>query len=534
MQKRAAEPRTSSSCSKINTGTTTATDTAAMSELVHSRTTVFYAIFEDDILKKLKDPEIVTRNEYEQVASSLFSLHVKILDIITPYVTDFIWRHEPFTLYPSTTVPPNPNFDNIPCLHGNTRFGSHYDDEWFIVFLLTEISKKIPNVSIRVWDSYGEFLLLGYIPLKLYKMGKNRVFIRGGEVILVHKDSMPMKSTLIANLSFLTFYEIEEPAPYSVKLTVERKISDHPEKLKLNVHQIRVRVPISVAKLLTHEPCLISLAIEGFCNRNDADLRKLSEKMDTFLKTSEVTDEGVKKEELVRISVRMSRPMYAPKCYPIPPETVSLVYVETVLGMKLAYGFELMYQKSIREGKGGKGITTLEAFKRCLKKKGYFKGLPSQSAKYRLLEQKAQGYYTKSSLFSREREVINAPVSRVDEILLLPHSVKEFKGLNLLPSDDDAWLYQEERRLKLVISRREEDTERLESQSTEEGSSSESDSDNRYIPYGFDSDFSYDDFTDPFNDLYNEYSDDEILMLELMGVDLSKDGGKRRRPRKNI
>ncbi|KAI3889243.1 hypothetical protein MKX03_025998 [Papaver bracteatum] len=515
-----------------------------MSEMVHSRNTVFYAIFEDDILNKLKDPEIVTRNEYEQVASSLFSLHVKILDIISPYVTDFTWSHEPFTLCPSTTVPPNPKLDNIPCLHGNTRFGSHYDDEWFIVFLLTEISKKISNISIRVWDSYGEFLLLGCFSMKLYTMGNNRVFIRGGEVILVHKSSMSMKSSLVENLGFLTFNEIEDPAPYSVKHYVERKISDYPEKLKQNVHQIRVRVPISVAKLLTHEPCLISLATEGFCNRNDVELRRLSEKMDTFLKSSEVTDEGVKKEELVRISVRMSRAMYvklvdqenfeAPKCYPIPPKTDSLVYVETVLGMKLAYGFELMYQKSIREGKGGKGITTLEAFKRCLKKKGYFKGLPSQSAKYRLLEQKAQGYYTKSSLFSRERELINAPVSRVDEILLLPHSVEEFKGLNLLPSDDDAWLFQEERRLKLVISRREEDIERLESQSTEEGSSSDSDSDNRYIPYGFDSDFSYDDFTDPFNDLYNEYSDDEILMLEMMGVDLSKDGGKRRRPRKNI
>ncbi|KAI3889245.1 hypothetical protein MKX03_026000 [Papaver bracteatum] len=107
-------------------------------------------------------------------------------------------------------------------------------------------------------------------------MDKNRVFIRGGEVILVHKDSMPMKSTLIANSSFLNFYEIEEPAPYYFKLTVERKISDYPKKLKLNVHQIRVPVPISIAKLLTHEPCLISLANEGFCNINDADLRKLN------------------------------------------------------------------------------------------------------------------------------------------------------------------------------------------------------------------------------------------------------------------
>ncbi|MCL7050655.1 hypothetical protein MKW94_005985 [Papaver nudicaule] len=387
-----------------------------MPDLHSQKKTVFYAIFEDDILKKLKDPEIVTKTEYEQVSSSLFSLHVKILDIISPYVTDYIWQHEPFTLNPSTTVAPNPKLKKIPCLHGSTRFGTHYDDEWFIVFLLMEISKKIPNVSIRVWDSYGEFLLLGYISLKLYKIGKNRVFIRGGEVILVHKDSMPLDATLVANLAFLTFYEIEEPAPYGVKLAVEGKISAYPEKLKSNVHQIRVRVPVSIAQLLKHEPCLISLAVEGFCNRNDVELRKLSENMDTFLKSSEVSDEGVKKQELVRISVRMSRAMYvklvdqenfkAPKCYPIPPKTDSSAYVETVLGMKLTYGFEMMYQKSIRKGKGEKGITTLEAFKKSLKKKGYFKGLPSQAAKYRVLEQKAQGYFAKSSLFSRERYIL--------------------------------------------------------------------------------------------------------------------------------
>ncbi|XP_026456828.1 uncharacterized protein LOC113357601 [Papaver somniferum] len=41
-------------------------------------------------------------------------------------------------------------------------------------------------------------------------------------------------------------------------------------------------------------------------------------------------------------------------------------------------------------------------------------------------------------------------------------------------------------------------------QSTEEGSSSESDSDWDGVPFVYDSDFLYDDFTNPFLDIYNE------------------------------
>lgn len=56
-------------------------------------------------------------------------------------------------------------------------------------------------------------------------------------------------------------------------------------------------------------------------------------------------------------------------------------------------------------------------------------------------------------MFSREREMMNGPVSRIDEILLLPNSSVEFKGLGLLPSDDDAWLYDEEDKSKLAMFR---------------------------------------------------------------------------------
>ncbi|MCL7028751.1 hypothetical protein MKW94_001668, partial [Papaver nudicaule] len=147
-------------------------------------------------------------------------------------------------------------------------------------------------------------------------------------------------------------------------------------------------------------------------------------------------------------------------------------------------------------------------------------------------------------------EMMNEPVRRIDEILLLPNSSENCKGLGLLPSDDDAWLYDEEDKSKSAMLERQKQIEHFELKSmaergrektgadqstTEEGTSSESDSDYDGIPFGFDSDFSYDDFTNPFLDIYNEDSDDEFnpfeaaIMLGLMGgLHLPNDQRRRR------
>ncbi|KAI3978977.1 hypothetical protein MKX01_016152 [Papaver californicum] len=408
--------------------------------------------------------------------------------------------------YPSTiTDNPIPNLENIPCLYGHTRFGTNFENEWFIVFLLAEISRLIRNVTVRVWDSHGEFLLFqnaSFLPSWLTpETSKKRVFIRFGEGGIVHEVNMALGSRLIEILGFSQSPTYDVGAPMYVRSAFKNRISECPERAKLNMHQIRVQVPISIAKVLQHEPCLVFLAIEGFCSR-DGMSRAMYVKL-------------VKQEE-------------APKCYPVPPKTDSSLYVETLLGMKITCGFEIMYQKSTREGKGGKGIATLESFKESLKRSGYFNGLPSGSNKCHRLTKKVEQYYLKSSVISKEREMMNEPVSRIDEILLLPNSSVEFKGLGLLPSDDDAWLYDEEDKSKSAMVERQKQVELFEfkskakkekektgaDQSTEEGSSLESDSDCDGILFGFDSDFSYDDFTNPFLDIYNEDSDDEFNPLE--------------------
>ncbi|KAJ0040144.1 hypothetical protein Pint_27695 [Pistacia integerrima] len=241
------------------------------------------------------------------------------------------------------------------------------------------------------------------------------------------------------------------------------------------MHTVRVRVPVSVAEVLKHEPCLISLAVEGFYDR-DIDSMKYAAKMERFLSKG-------KQQELVLVNVKMSRAMYAqlmqqtfqaPKCYPMPVRGGDVTgYLEAELGMKIACGFEMVYWMRKKEGDEGKG-STWSKYKERLEKSGYFEGLIPGSKEYKRLMENAEEYYRKSNLFVRTSEMMSAPVRRIDEILALPHSAEDFKGQNVPPSDDDSWLYNGEDELNSALQERQKELELYNSELRDKHKSKES------------------------------------------------------------
>ncbi|KAJ4714559.1 putative SGT1 protein [Melia azedarach] len=406
--------------------------------------TVFYSIYPDSALS----------------TSSLQSLHLEILNHLSPFLSDYIWQHEPFSLSlcADTTA-----VAAIPHLYGRLRFGDNLEDEWFTVFLLFEISRAFPNLSIRVWDSDGEFLLIEaafHLPRWLNpENSENRLFIRRGDVHIIPKKSIPNPS-LIDSLKFLISNENQSRASEAVQNVVKSKIAEYPGRARKNMHNVRVRVPVSVAQVLKHEPCLISLAVEGFYDR-DIDTMKYAAKMEKFLSKG-------KEEELVLVNVKMSRAMYAqlmqqtfqaPKCYPMPSRSGDVAgYLEAELGMKIACGFEMVYWQKKKEGEEGKGSTWTK-YKESLEKIGYFEGLLPGSKEYKRLMENAEEYYRKNNLFLRASEMMSAPVRRIDEILALPHMADDFKSQEVPPSDDDSWLYSGEDELNTALQERQKELE---------------------------------------------------------------------------
>ncbi|CAN7024076.1 hypothetical protein IGI04_024073 [Brassica rapa subsp. trilocularis] len=409
--------------------------------------TVFFSIFPDASLS----------------SAALQSLHLQIIDFLSPFTSPYIWQHEPFSL--SISLPSSascPCTDTpLPHLHGKLKYGDNLEDEWFAVFLLFRISAAFPSTSIRVWDTDGEFLLIEaafHLPRWLNpETSRNRVFIRGGDLHIVPRSRLPDPS-LITSLRFLLERGgSESRASDPVQTALKNRVSGYPDSAWRSMHRVRVRVPVSVAHVLRHVPVLISLAVEGFYDR-DVDSMKHAAKMEKFLS---------KEKELVVVNVKMSRAMYAqlvqqkfqaPSCYPMPSVSDREAYAEAEIGMKIACGMEMMYQERKKEGEDGRG-SGWSKYKENLEKSGYFEGLLCGSKEYKRLMENAEEYYQKSSSVSRTREIMSAPVRRIDEILALSYSEDDFKGPEVAVSDSDSWLYDGEDELNSVLQERQKEME---------------------------------------------------------------------------
>lgn len=237
----------------------------------------------------------------------------------------------------------------------------------------------------------------------------NRFFVRHGRLRLLPPSTFHETPDLVDAMRLLMSKDGDDcatSAPDAAQLHLIKKLDEYPERAYRNVQKVRIIVPVSVAWVLRHESCLISSSVEGFYDR-DIDSMKHAAKMERLLPRG-------KQEEMVEVVGRMSRAMYAqlvqqkfqaPGCYPMPERSNVAKYLEAELGMKIACGFEMMYQMRKKQGIEGKG-STWEAFRESLERSGYFEGLLPGSKEYKRLMEKAEGYYQSSSLHSRARYIV--------------------------------------------------------------------------------------------------------------------------------
>lgn len=47
-----------------------------------------------------------------------------------------------------------------PFLWGVVRYEDSVEDEWFVVWLLLQLTQQLPGLTARCWDDDGEFLLI--------------------------------------------------------------------------------------------------------------------------------------------------------------------------------------------------------------------------------------------------------------------------------------------------------------------------------------------------------------------------------------
>ncbi|CAG9818506.1 unnamed protein product [Phaedon cochleariae] len=155
---------------------------------------VLESVREDDFVEYFLFPPVSTEDENEQelILSTLLD---KANKIITKYTKDYLWHKDEFKLLLRTSTTNSLHFiegnkeDLPPHLYGVSHYGDNIEDEWFMVFILQQLTKEIAGVIARVADSDGEFLLIeaaDFLPSWANpETCENRVYLYDGNIHLI-------------------------------------------------------------------------------------------------------------------------------------------------------------------------------------------------------------------------------------------------------------------------------------------------------------------------------------------------------------
>ncbi|KAH8120600.1 SGT1-domain-containing protein [Phellopilus nigrolimitatus] len=264
-------------------------------------------------------------------------------------------------------------------LEGRMRVGDSVDDEWCVVWLLREASLRW-DVAVTVFDSDGEFLLIeaaDSLPSWVTPTNaENRVWIYRSKLHIIPLSYLSPPSTRSHSRRALGGDESDEGENFgddegwlnvpdalkvlrsdsntealkSVQDSVWKRISGYPDAARQHIHVAKAFLPIDIAKSLFQEPSLVQRATEAFYTRDAIQLRA-AHRMSRF-----------PPQPSALTPVRMTRTAYAqltgqkfhpPKIFGQFKERESTPeWRWRDIGMKIACGFEMLYQESKSRAEG--------------------------------------------------------------------------------------------------------------------------------------------------------------------------------------
>ncbi|KAL2815535.1 SGT1 protein-domain-containing protein [Aspergillus granulosus] len=292
------------------------------------------------------NPTPAVVDEVADTRARLIEVQKSAAELVKSLLKDYIWQREGFKLEITKA-------NGITSLSGRTNFGDSIEDEWVIVYLLRELTKKHEDIWATATDSDGQFLLVeaaGALPAWLEPdIADNRVWINRGELVIIkpkieknhvtEQISLPDSRKIIKEdpKRLMRSTMIQEEAFY--------RLRNYPKQISENLHSARITLPRKVAFLLHQKPAYISAAVEAFYLRDPIALKPLRGKDADGL--------VFKPEDFVTVSTRFTRVGYAqvksqdfpvPKSWvgSMPPTEDRTVYDRAETGMKVSCGFEML------------------------------------------------------------------------------------------------------------------------------------------------------------------------------------------------
>jgi len=404
------------------------------------------------------------------------------------YLSNYIWQSEPFNLkVVSRQSTPKHSSDSVldSWIEGCTHYGDNIEDEWFIIFLLKQLTKIDPNLVVRVQDDDGDFLLIeaaDHLPRWLSQYpdaGRNRVFLYNGKIHIIPKRREPLPHgvpSIPDALKVIRSSRYDTKAPREIQDVIDTRLRKYPANIRKMQHMTRVYIPAAVASILTYDPLLITSAVRAFFYRDSIMDSKACRVMKNF-----------PPESRVMRNVVMTRCQYAQLMardfvpdrkigWEIPSQTLNpTAYRRYDLGAKIACGFEILVSAAERASRAD-----VESFDRvrkvdldhdyrwkrfiqCLYLNGYFKDLVKGSREYNDRLKRAKRYFVNHVLDmtsgdgalgeSAEDDTIDSETVNFSSNIEMGLRVKKiFKSLEvdyeklrreeeyLTPEDSDHWM----------------------------------------------------------------------------------------------
>ncbi|KAF9924143.1 hypothetical protein FBU30_005837 [Linnemannia zychae] len=326
--------------------------------------TVSYAIYlpalsSSSITPTLTAESAIRVKDNAHVLESVELAKTLISSIVAEVCKGYIWHKDAFSL--SIVSGQGQGSTDLPYLRGQTRFGDSIDDEWVIVYLLREITKRIPGSIAKIQDNDGDFLLIeaaNYIPTWLDpENSDNRVFIYQGSLHIIpipitthEKKTLPTtlgtksrspklqdaldlirsntstSTTGSAHISTLANPTIQQAAFAPLSVKSQDRLSFVQWKIREQRHYVRCQIPVRIAQILKARPELVTRAVEAFytrdalamatCSRMTKFLPPLTSSLSTNTETSSTskpvfTRLGKNKTPFVTTAVCFTKACYA-------------------------------------------------------------------------------------------------------------------------------------------------------------------------------------------------------------------------------
>ncbi|CAG7786026.1 unnamed protein product [Allacma fusca] len=350
---------------------------------------------------------------------------------------------------------------NVICLHGTTRFGDNIEDEWFITWVLLQLTRKFPGCVIRIVDNDGEFLLIEAAEdLPEWATSdsscRKRVYLHDGSFHLIPK-SVPIAKNggLKGSPSMIKAVEVVRDDPIAtlvsdhVQKCIKTRVGNYPEKMFSELQRANLILPPKLATILNQCPSLIAPAVNAFYFRDPAELKEAR-----LMKTFKPRD------GLVKSRVQFTKCLYAmlskqdfrpdSKCGWNFPRPTSKDFKAHSLGAKLTTGFEILLSSSCNSEDAHSKSDDIDCSKeylsylQSLKKFGYFQDYLEGSKPYRELVGRAKNFFRQN--ISRKNGEDHSSDVTLESLRNLLKSVKvdlenlQREAENLPQDDDDAWM----------------------------------------------------------------------------------------------